>query len=106
MTLLFNYFYILILMKKEIERLSKELNLPKKVIERVYNSYWKFIKTTIEALPLKEDITEEEFKALKTNFNIPYLGKLYCTYDKWKSLKEVYKIKSKENAKHKKNKTT
>ena len=50
------------------------------------------IKTTIEALPLKEDLTEEEFSKLRTNFNIPSLGKLSCTLNKYKGTKSRFKL--------------
>ena len=83
----FNYYYTLTLMKKEIKRLSNELSLPKKVVEKVYKAYWSFIKSHIIELPLKQDLTEEQFNALKTNFNLPNLGKLHCTYKRWTGIK-------------------
>lgn len=33
---------------------------------------------------------EEEFNKLKTNFNIPSLGKIYCNFDKYKGIKEQF----------------
>ena len=86
-------------MKRIIDKLSYELNLPKKTIENTYLSYWKYIKNTIEKLPLKDNLTKEEFNSLKVNFNIPFMGKLFCTYDRWKKLKEL------DNDKHKKSTT-
>lgn len=74
-----------------INEVSKELNLPYRVVDKVYKSYWKFIRDTIQGLNLKDDITEEEFQRLKTNFNIPSLGKLSCTYERIKRVKERYK---------------
>lgn len=74
-----------------VTQLSKELNLPPRVVDKVYKSYWKFIRDSIQGLPLKEDISEEEFQKLRTNFNIPSLGKLSCTYDGVKRVKERYK---------------
>nr|DAH01883.1 MAG TPA: Histone family protein DNA-binding protein, Burkholderia ambifaria, Histone family.85A [Crassvirales sp.] len=74
-----------------VTQLSKELNLPPRVVDKVYKSYWKFIRDSIQGLPLKEDISEEEFQKLRTNFNIPSLGKLSCTYDRVKRVKERYK---------------
>lgn len=84
-----------------ISAVSKELNIPKEVVELSYKSYWEFIKQTIQDLPLKEDINEEEFSKLRTNFNIPSLGKLVCTYDKMVGVKNRYKYinKLKNNAK-------
>lgn len=75
-----------------VTQVSKELNLPSRVVDKAYKSYWKFIRDTIQELPLKEDIPEEEFQQLRTNFNIPSLGKLSCTYDRVKRVKERYKF--------------
>ena len=69
---------------------SKELSIPVEVVERAYKSYWEFIKSTIQDLPLKEDLDEEEFSKLRTNFNIPSLGKLVCTFDRMKGVKKRF----------------
>lgn len=74
-----------------VTQVSEELNLPSRVVDKVYKSYWKFIRSTIQELPLKEELNEEEFQKLRTNFNIPSLGKLSCTYDRVKRVKERYK---------------
>lgn len=62
-------------------RVSQETGLPGKVVDKVFKAYWSFIRTSIQALPLEELLSEEEFSKLKTNFNIPSLGKLTCTYE-------------------------
>lgn len=89
-----SFFYILILAKMDyntiVEAVSEDLNLPSIVVEKTYRAYWKFIRSSIQVLPLKEDITESEFNELRTNFNIPSLGKLTCTYDRMKRVKERY----------------
>lgn len=74
--------------EKIITEVSNKANLPYEVVDLVYKSYWKFIKEKIQELPLKEDISEEKFLTLKTNFNIPSLGKLNCTYDKFLRIKK------------------
>lgn len=74
--------------EKIITEVSNKANLPYEVVDLVYKSYWKFIKEKIQELPLKEDISEEKFLTLKTNFNIPSLGKLNCTYDKFLKIKK------------------
>mgnify|MGYP000488904576 FL=1 len=80
-------------MKKDIIlSVSKDLGISPDVVEKVYRAYWLYIKTTIEALPLKEDLTEEEFSKLRTNFNIPSLGKLSYTLDKYKGTKSRFKL--------------
>ena len=86
-------------MKNLYKKVAKEMNIPVEVVEFAYKSYWKFIKNTIQELPLKEDLSEEEFAKLKTNFNIVSLGKLSCTYDRYKRIKlrEKYKNGDIEN---------
>ena len=80
-------------MKKNIIlSVSKDLGISPDVVEKVYRAYWLYIKTTIEALPLKEDLTEEEFLKLRTNFNVPSFGKLSCTLDKYKGIKSRFKL--------------
>ena len=81
------------LIQEEINRISKELALPEKCVENAYKAYWSFIKNTIEKLPLKEEFTEEDFNNLRTNFNIPNLGKLSCTYKRWLGVRKSYKRK-------------
>ena len=48
-------------LKDIIKQVSQENNLPEEVVTLAYKSYWKFIKDTIQELPLKEDLSEEEF---------------------------------------------
>ena len=80
-------------MKKEIILdVSRNLDISPDVIEKVYKAYWSFIKETIQALPLKDNLSEEEFSTLKTNFNVPSLGKLTCTLDKYNRVKKRFKL--------------
>ena len=74
-----------------IGKVSKELDIPVEVVDAAYKSYWKFIRQTIQSLPLKDDIDEEEFAKLRTNFNIPSLGKLTCTFDRMMGVKKRLK---------------
>ena len=74
-----------------IGKVSKELNIPKEVVDAAYKSYWDFIKQTIQSLPLKDDIDEEEFAKLRTNFNIPSLGKMTYTFDRMMGVKKRFK---------------
>lgn len=87
-------------MKNLYKEVAEELNIPVEVVEVAYKTYWKFIRKTIQELPLKEDLSEEEFAKLKTNFNIVSLGKLACTYDRF--LKKKEQLKYIEYAKNKK----
>lgn len=83
-------------MKKEIyKNVAKKLNLSPKVVEKVYCLYWRYIKEYIASLPLKEALTVDEFNALQKNINLPNIGKLNVTLDRFK------KIKNAENKKYK-----
>ena len=74
-----------------IDKVSQELGIPSEVVNVAYKSYWKFIKQTIQSLPLKDNLNEEEFAKLRTNFNIPSLGKLTCTFDRMMGVKKRFK---------------
>lgn len=88
-------------MKEIYKTVSKEVGLPPEVVEKVYKAFWLYIKYIIQNLPLKEDLTEEEFNKYRTNFNVPSLGKLYCTLDKYKGVKKrfdfIKKLRDVEN---------
>lgn len=85
-----------------IDKVSKELNLPKEVVDKTYRAYWLSIKQHIQSLPLKENINEEDFAKLRTNINIPSLGKLCVTWDRLIGCKKrfeiIKKIREKKNA--------
>lgn len=84
-------------MKSIYKKVAKELDIPVQEVEDAYKAYWKSIRQIMKGFPLKENLCEEEFKKLRLNFNIPSLGKLICTYDRYKALIKGYK-----NSKNKK----
>ena len=93
-----NYcYYFHLMMLNLYKQIAKELNIPVEVVKEAYLSYWKFIRKTIQVLPLKQDLSEEEFAKLKTNFNIVSLGKLACNYDRYLKIKEREKYKNDES---------
>ena len=73
-------------------RVSEELNLPEELIEKVYKAYWNFIRVTIEELPLKTKLTQLEYENLRTSINIPSLGKLNCTYNRYIGVRNRFNI--------------
>ena len=78
--------------KEIISRVGIELGLPEELVNSAYNTYWNFIRDTIKGLPLKEDLTQEQFRRLRTNINIPSLGKLHCTYKRYLGMKNRFRI--------------
>lgn len=86
---------------------SHELGLPSELVEKVYRAYWLAIKQVVQALPLKEDLTEEDFSELRASINIPSLGKLYSSYDRVSGVKRRFKYlqQIKNNAQNKETET-
>ena len=75
-----------------INKVSEELNLSREIVENTYKAYWNFIRVTIEELPLKTEISQEKYKNLRTNINIPSLGKLNCTYNRYIGIRNKFNI--------------
>ena len=55
---------------------SERLGLSKELVNKKYKAYWKSVKEHITSMPLKKDLSDEEFMKLQPNVNIPSLGKL------------------------------
>lgn len=93
-----------------ITKVSQETNLPGKVVDKVFKAYWLFIRASLQALPLKDNLSEEDFLKLKTNFNIPSLGKLSCTYEDYlrqkKKHEHITAFRKKNGTKDKEDKTS
>lgn len=79
--------------REALKRLADELKLSESVVEKVYLSYWKFIKESLKNLPDMDKTTKQEFDELRTNFNIPSIGKLYTSYKKVEKISKHRKIK-------------
>ena len=90
--------------KALIHRIGLNNHLQDKVINHIVNSPYKFTRQTIAALDVHDEITEEEFEKLKTNFIYRSLGKLYTSYS---VLQRIRKQKEylKQYHKNKKNDT-
>lgn len=75
-----------------VREVANEMGLPANHVNKVYRAYWKMIREHITSLPLKDDLTDEEFLKLQPNVNIPSIGKLYVTLDNYKKKKKQYYI--------------
>jgi nucleoid DNA-binding protein len=73
-----------------VSEVAGSTGLSKKMVDKIYKLYWKSVREYIKSLPLKEDLTDEEFMKLKPNVNIPSLGKFYVSLERYKKLKESY----------------
>ena len=83
-----------------VSRVADSMGLNKKLVDRTYRAYWKAVKEYITTLPLKQDLSDEEFLRLRPNVNIPSIGKLYVTLDRYKTIKkkhfEIEELKNKK----------
>lgn len=77
---------------KVAAQVAQQLGLPKTLVARTYMAYWRAIREHISSLPLKEDLTDEEFLKLQPNVNIPSIGKLYVTLDRYHRMKKYNRI--------------
>ena len=75
-----------------ISKVSEELDLPGELVENAYKAYWNYIRATIEELPLKTELTQLEYENLRTSINIPSLGKLNCTYNRYVGIRNRFNI--------------
>ena len=93
--------------KQIIKQVAKELNLPEDLVRNTYKSYWKVIRQIIESNNIKYSkdsiLTANEFNSKQMNINIPSIGKLNCTYDKYQKtiakFNLINSIKRREDAK-------
>lgn len=75
-----------------IRKVSKDTGIDVQTVNRTYKSYWRAIREHITSLPLKENLTDEEFLKLQPNVNIPSIGKLYVTLDRYRKMKKTSSI--------------
>ena len=73
-----------------IATVAGELGLPKGLVDKTYRAYWRVVREHITSLPLKKDLTDEEFLKLQPNVNIPSIGKLNVTLDRYQRRKEAF----------------
>lgn len=87
-----------------ITEVARELGMSTSFVNKVYRAYWKAVREHICSLPLRSDLTDEQFLQLQPNVNIPSIGKLHVTLDRYKRMKkhhEIYQqLKNKNNAAH------
>ena len=74
------------------KEVADKLGFSKGFVKTVYKGYWKAVRKHISELPLKNKISDEEFLTLRPNVNIPSIGKLYVTLDRFQRDKKANEI--------------
>lgn len=82
-----------------LEKVAKDRDLPIEVITVAYRSMWEHMLFRIKELPHLHEVSEEEFKQLRTSFNIPSIGKFYTSWERIEKLKEQYEKNNSEESK-------
>jgi len=82
--------------KALMHRVGLLTGLPDAEVENIINSQYAFIKSTIEDINFKEVKTKEELDAVKTNFVLKYLGKLYTNFNTLQNINNKRKIAKKK----------
>lgn len=84
-----------------IYKVSEDTGIPVEVVNKAYKAFWSYIRNSVQELPLKGELTETEFLSLRPNFNIPSLGKLCVSYDRYKGVKakfeHIKKLRARED---------
>lgn len=76
--------------KELIPLVSKTLNLKEEEVTEAYLLFFRFIKDTMKGLPHLSEVDEGTYSSLKTNFNIPRLGKFVTSFSDIQRTKNKY----------------
>ena len=85
--------------KAKIAELAKEYNLSEVEVEAIVLSPFAFIREKTKNLDLAKDLTQREFESLKTNFNIPCIGKLHASYFLYRRINKLNEKNKKSTSK-------
>lgn len=61
-----------------LAQVSRKLSVDKKLVEKIYDSYWAFFRDSISQ-QYYPSIPYEERKEYFVNINLPYIGKLFVS---------------------------
>ena len=79
--------------KNLLSKIAEANSLTVEQVSDIKNSPFEFIRETIKNLDFREINTKEELQELKTNFNIPKIGKLHANYYNLKRIKNARQSK-------------
>jgi hypothetical protein len=82
--------------KALIHSVGLKHNLQDEVINKIVSSPYKFTREKISELQISDDMSEEEYDKLKTNFMYLYIGKLYTTFEMCTKFYKLKKWKKEE----------
>lgn len=84
---------------------ARRHNVKKSLVERLYKSYWLFMRDKFTEMDLKKDYTQEEFNKKIMSVTVPCIGRIACTWDTYvntrKSMEYIKKIRDERNKENK-----
>jgi hypothetical protein len=76
--------------KIELEKIANKHNIDIEEVKAVIDSIYGFMREKIAEINFSEkELTKEEFSNLKTNFNIPCIGKFVAVYYAYKKINKI-----------------
>ena len=77
------------------QKIADDLKLPREAVHKAYHAYWAYIRNVVSSIPFKEGIADSDYDTYKTSVNIPSLGKLFCTLDRYHKIQDRYEMLNK-----------
>ena len=74
--------------KIKVKEIAERTGIPPEAVKKIIASQYIFIREKITELTFIPDLTREEFEKIKSNFNIPCIGKLYASYYAYSRINE------------------
>lgn len=76
--------------KIELQRIAKEKNITYEEAVNIIEGMYEFIREKAQSINyIEKEFSKEEFDNLKTNFNIPCIGKLCAAYNVYKKINKI-----------------
>jgi hypothetical protein len=76
--------------KIELEKIATKHNIDVEEVKAVIDSIYVFMREKITEINFAEkELTKEEFSNIKTNFNIPCIGKFVAVYYAYKKINKI-----------------
>lgn len=75
--------------RKIVKSICEKYNVTEKEALEAIKAPMRFIRDKTKEINLGDNVTEEEFNELTYNFNIPFIGKLYTSYNNYKRIIDV-----------------
>ena len=83
--------------KSNYQQVAKQFNVEPELVQQINEFVYRFIRSKIKELPLREITTDEELQQHKYSFTLPKLGTLYTSIHLVNFVNTHVRTKSKED---------